>query len=129
MEPVGAGLHGVVEVTPARLAILGREIARLDGDFLDGVRSRLIDLGVLLPETIAGILAFNVDGLRTGWHPINAQGVISREIGARQQFERGQWVPDISQPGGVSETVRRAGEREDRQIVQSLGRDVVAYLR
>ena len=73
MQLIGARFHGVVEVAATRLAIFGGEITGLDGHFLDGFHTRLVHLVLLFEEPVGGVLAFNVDGLRIGRHPVDAQ--------------------------------------------------------
>src|ERR1700683_5549450 len=108
MQTIRAGLHSVVDVATARLAIFRGVVTGLNGHFLDGIRSLLVHLSELLPETVARILALHVDGLGAGRHAIYAQCVVGCEVGPWHQLQRSQRVPDISQPAAVPETRRRA---------------------
>src|ERR1700734_2238237 len=128
MQTIRAGLHSVVDVATARLAIFRSVVTGLNGHFLDGVRSLLVHLGELLPETVARILALYVDGLGAGRHAIYAQRVVGCEVGPRHQLQRSQRVPDISQPAAVPETGRRAAKRENWKLVQGFRGGGVAYL-
>ena len=68
---IGAGLHGVVEVPAARLAVLGRVVTGLDRHLLDRFHARLNNLVGPLVHPVGGVLPFNVDGLRVGWDSVN----------------------------------------------------------
>ena len=97
MELIRAGLHRVVEVPASSLSVLGGIIARLDCHLLDRVNARLIDLILLPPHAVGGILTLNSNGVRAGRHSINAERVVVGECRARQQRNRLQWVSNVTE--------------------------------
>src|SRR5262249_2980358 len=70
---VGAGLHGVVEVASTGLAELGREVAHLNGHFLDRVEACLGDLVELAVLAIGGVLAFDANRLSVSRHAVHSK--------------------------------------------------------
>src|SRR5690348_15338605 len=82
MELVGAGLHGQVEYAAAGQTELGRVVARLNGEFLNGVHARLgLGLGGIPP--VGRVLAVNAHGLGVGGVPVDPNGGVARVIRAR----------------------------------------------
>src|SRR5215469_2767890 len=116
MKLVGAGFHGVVEITAACASVFCRIVAGLNGYFLDGIGARLVDLCELPPKAVGRVLALDVNGLRTRWHPINPQRIIGGEMRPGKQFHGSQWVSNVPQPAGVSKSRRSAAQREQWKV-------------
>ena len=98
VELIGARLHGEVDVSAANLAVLSREIAGLDGHFLNGVHTWLDRLAGILHKAVGGVLAFHSNGLRTGRQAVDANLNIGSEIRSRQGVQNRQRVPNVAHP-------------------------------
>src|SRR5262245_35024285 len=120
MERVRSGLHRVVEVTAAGLAVFRIIIAGLDGDFLQRVNAGLTALIELPPHAVCRILPLNADSLRTRWHPVNAKRVVTDKRGARQERYRRQRISNVAD--GTA-----GAQRQDWKITQRVQVDVMAY--
>src|SRR5207237_8647647 len=109
VDLVGSRFHGVVEISAARLPVLGIKIAGLDGDFLHRINARLITLVELTPHAVRRILTINADGLRARWHSVNSKRVVIGKGGARQQGHGLQRSSNVAEAGSGAQ--RKARKR------------------
>src|SRR6185436_18631159 len=107
-------LHSEIEVAAARLAEFSRIVAGLDGHFLNRVQSGLGNLGLLFPDTVGGVLAFDTNGLSIGGHPVNAH----HEVGA--EGCTGKKIDYLQGVSNVSQTEAAAGYGQKRKSVGAL---------
>jgi mannose-6-phosphate isomerase-like protein (cupin superfamily) len=130
MKIVCAGFHGVVEVAAACLSILGVVVARLDGDFLHRVHTRLHDLILLSPEAIGCVLAIDPDERSSGaiswgvllsrFTSIDPESIASLFVAAIKKMSnlgRKLW-PSASPAGKLNPVANRVPASMDRQEVE-----------
>ena len=121
MVLVGAGLHGGVEEAACDLAILGCEVAGLDGELLNRFHAGL-GLGLRVDQIVGGILAFDAQRLGVAGIAVDANAAVWAEIATGQQQHHRVGVANARRSGAPGT------DSEDREVVQAIHLDVVAQL-